>query len=47
LSYPRKRVSMLFCRRGFPIKNFGNDKLTANLDSNDQSYELKPPFTRS
>ena len=35
LSYPRKRVSMLFCRRGFPLKDCGNDTVMANLDSNE------------
>jgi hypothetical protein len=39
LSYPRKRVSRLFCRRGFPLKDCGNDTVMANLDSSDKRLQ--------
>ena len=41
LSFPRKRESINGSRRGFPIKDFGNDTVAANLDSNDNKQLSK------
>ena len=40
LSFPRKRESKNGSRRGFPIKDFGNDTVAANLDSYYSNYSI-------